>query len=350
MASVAASFSKSQHRGWDGGRFITGLQEVQLLIPPPPVRSMTICVFGSLNMDMVMRMVKLPIPGETVRSKDYELLAGGKGGNQAIAVARQQVPVQMVGRVGYDSYGNTLLDKLETEGIGVDGIVMDTKATSGLAIIAVSDTGENHIILSAGANANMGMEDVARLKPLLPKSKYLMLQLEIPLKTATAAAKAAKEAGVKVILDPAPATAIANEELFGLVDIITPNQIEAGRLCGFPVLSPSDALSAAKAIQKRGIPEVVVTLGEHGSFCATADAALAVPPYRVTALDTTACGDAFNGAMVAALYQGRSFFEACQWGNAAGALTALRPGTQVSIPHHFELEGFLSQHAAQTDD
>ncbi len=350
MASVAASFSQSQHRVRDGGRFTAGLQEVQSLIPPHPVRSMTICVFGSLNMDMVMRMVKLPIPGETVRSKDYELLAGGKGGNQAIAVARQQVPVQMVGRVGYDSYGNTLLDKLETEGIGVDGIVMDTKATSGLAIIAVSDTGENHIILSAGANANMGMEDVARLKPLLPKSKYLMLQLEIPLKTATAAAKAAKEAGVKVILDPAPATAIANEELFGLVDIITPNQIEAGRLCGFPVLSPSDALSAAKAIQKRGIPEVVVTLGEHGSFCATADAALAVPPYRVTALDTTACGDAFNGAMVAALYQGRSFFEACQWGNAAGALTALRPGTQVSIPHHFELEGFLSQHAAQTDD
>lgn len=308
---------------------------------------MTVCVFGSLNMDMVMGVVKLPLPGETVRSKNYELLAGGKGGNQAIAVARQNVPVQMVGRVGYDSYGNRLLDSMEKEGIGVDGIVMDTQASTGIAVVTVADTGENHIILSAGANGNMGLDDVARLKPLLAKSKYLMLQLEIPLKTVTAAAKAAKEAGVKVILDPAPAQAIAHEELFKLVDIITPNQIEASRLCGFPVLNPSDGLSAAKAIQRRGIPEVVVTLGEHGSFCATANAAMAVPPYRVTALDTTACGDAFNGAMVAALYQGRSFFEACQWGNAAGALTATRPGTQVSIPHHFELEGFLSQHAAQ---
>ncbi len=311
---------------------------------------MTICVFGSLNMDMVMGVVKLPLPGETVRSKHYERLAGGKGGNQAIAVARQNVPVQMVGRVGYDSYGNTLLDSLEKESIGIDGVVLDTNATTGLAIVAVADSGENHIILSTGANGNMGLDDVERLKPLLLNSKYLMLQLEIPLKTATAAAEAAKEAGVKVILDPAPAQAIANEKLFGLVDIITPNQIEASRLCGFPVISPSDALSAAKAIQKRGIPEVVVTLGEHGSFCATANAAMAVPPYKVTALDTTACGDAFNGAMVAALYQGRSFFEACQWGNAAGALTALRPGTQISIPHHFELEGFLSQHAAQADD
>ena len=311
---------------------------------------MSICVFGSLNMDMLMGVVKLPLPGETVRSKSYELLAGGKGGNQAIAVARQNVPVQMVGRVGYDDYGNRLLDSLEKESIGVDGVVLDTQASTGLAVIAVADTGENQIILSAGANGNMGPDDVARLKPLLPKTKYLMLQLEVPLKTVTEAAKAAKEAGVKVILDPAPATAIANEELFELVDIITPNQTEANRLCSFPVLTPQDALSAAKAIQKRGIPEVVVTLGEHGSFCATADAAIAVPPYRVTALDTTACGDAFNGAMVAALYQGRSFFEACQWGNAAGALTATRPGTQISIPHHFELEGFLSEHAARQPD
>jgi len=308
---------------------------------------MAICVFGSLNIDMVMGVVKLPLPGETVRSRSYELFAGGKGGNQAIAVARQNVPVQMVGRVGYDSHGNTLLDSMEKESIGVDGIVLDTDATTGLAVITVSEGGENNIILSAGANGRMGLDDVERLKPLLPKTRYLMLQLEIPLKTATAAAKAAKEAGVKVILDPSPAAAIANEELFSFVDILTPNQTEAGRLCSFPVLTPQDGLSAAKALQKRGIPEVVVTMGEAGSFCATADAAIAVPPYKVAALDTTACGDAFNGAMVAALYQGRSFFEACQWGNAAGALTAIRPGTQVAIPHHFELEGFLSQHAAQ---
>ncbi|NJN29831.1 MAG: ribokinase [Synechococcales cyanobacterium RM1_1_8] len=307
---------------------------------------MTVCVFGSLNLDLVMRVVKLPSPGETLRSHRVERFAGGKGGNQATAVARQGVAVEMVGRLGQDSEGQILLDRLKTEGIGVGGVMVDPEAFTGMAAIAVAEGGENHIILSEGANGRMGLADVERLKPLLAKAKYLMLQLEIPLKTAIAAAKAAKAAGVKVILDPSPAMAIAHTELFSLVDIITPNQVEANRLCGFPVLTPADGLSAARFLQQRGVPGVVVTLGEAGAACATADVLLSVPPYRVTAVDTTACGDAFNGAMVAALHQGRSLYEACQWGNAAGALTATRPGTQIAMPHDYELEGFLSKHAA----
>jgi ribokinase len=319
---------------------------------------MTVCVFGSLNMDLVIRTLKLPLAGETVRGHGFELIPGGKGANQAVALARQGIAVEMVGRVGHDSYGNQLLDHLDAESIGLDGVVLDPAASSGLALITVADNGENHIVLAAGANGRVNLTDVERLKPLLgqgpshsakTRAKFLMLQLEVPLPAVLAAAKAAKAIGIPVILDPAPALGMLPEDFYGLVDIITPNQLEAARIAGFPVTTLQDAQGAARTIQKRGIPEVVVTLGEAGACCATKDAVLTIPPFKVRTVDTTASGDAFNGAMVAALCQGRSLYEACVWGNGAGALAATRQGTLRSLPNAAELEDFLSRHGANID-
>lgn len=309
---------------------------------------MSVCVFGSLNMDLVVRTVKLPLAGETVRGHDFEAIPGGKGANQAVALARQGLAVEMVGRVGHDSYGTQLLDYLEAESVGLDGVVLDPSVPSGLALITVAESGDNQIVLAAGANGRVELTDVERLKPLLSQAKFLLLQLEVPLAAVIAAAKAAKASGLRVVLDPAPALGMLPRALCEGVDIITPNQLEAGRLAGFPVTTLEDALGAARVLQKRGIPEVVVTLGEAGAVCATPDAVLVVPPFKVHPVDTTAAGDAFNGAMVAALYQGRSLYEACVWGNGAGALAATRPGALRSLPHADELEEFLRRNAATT--
>ncbi len=298
---------------------------------------MAIIVFGSINIDLVATVPRLPVAGETILGHNFLQVPGGKGANQAVAVARLGIPTQMVGRVGTDSFGTELIYNLFNSGVETENVSIDETASSGVATIAVDDKGENQIIVIPGANGRVNQEDVERLSDLLPHSSALLLQLEIPV----AAAKAAHQAGVKVILDPAPAQSYVPDELYRLVDILTPNEVEAGQLVGFPVDGEESAKKAAAVLLQRGVKCAIVKLGAKGVVCAIAQETFFVPAFPVHAIDTVAAGDAFNGGLAAALDQGLSLHQAVVWGAAAGALAATKLGAQTSLPDKSAFDAFL---------
>lgn len=268
-------------------------------------------VFGSINMDLVVKTPQLPVPGETLLGHEFFTSSGGKGANQAVALARLGVPTQIVGRVGGDSFGSELVDSLQTAGVQTEYILVDQAVNSGIAAIAVDDTGENQIIIVPGANGRVDATDVKRLASLLPGVSALLLQLEIPMSAVLAAAQAARYAGVTVILDPAPAQIKILDELYGLIDIITPNENEAGQLVGFAVKEPNSAIDAAAILRQRGVETAIIKLGDRGVVCATQEETFFVPAFPVTAIDTVAAGDAFNGGLAAALVEGLSTAGGC---------------------------------------
>ncbi len=303
---------------------------------------MAVISFGSLNMDLVARSPHLPKPGETLTGHSFETIPGGKGANQAVAVARLGIPTQMVGRVGGDGFGRSLLNALQTDGVGCDSVAVDEAIHSGVAMIAVDDASENHIIVVPGANGRVGEPEVAQLSRLLPTAQVLLLQLEVPLSAVVAAAVAAKQAGVLVILDPAPARTDLPHDLYPLIDILTPNQVEAAQLVGFPVGDRPAALAAAETLQQRGVNTVVIKLGRQGALCLTAEGAFDVPSFPVQAVDTVAAGDAFNGGLAAAIAQGLALPEATRHAAAVAALSVTKAGAQPSLPSRSSLEAFLS--------
>lgn len=299
-----------------------------------------IIVFGSINLDLVTKTPRLPMAGETLQGSEFFTAAGGKGANQAVAAARLGATTHLVGRLGDDQFGRQLLSGLRAEGVETAGILVDEAATSGVAVITVDDAGENNIIIVAGANGRVCQQDVERLSPLLPGAAALLLQFEIGMPAVLAAAQSAHRAGIRVILDPAPAQDIP-PELYSLVDIITPNQVEAAQLVGFPVDGQEAAHQAALELLKRGVGTVVVKLGDRGVVCATSTESFFVPAFPVEAVDTVAAGDAFNGGLAVALAEGYSLREAVIWGAAAGALTATKAGAQTALPNRATLEAFL---------
>lgn len=303
-----------------------------------------VIVFGSINIDLVAKVPRLPIPGETLLGNSFSTVPGGKGANQAVAVARLGIPTSMVGRVGKDNFGQELLQNLEKDHVQIDGIFVDESVNSGVAVIAVDERGENHIIVIPGANGNVDEEDLMRLTQQLPTATVLLLQLEIPITAVQKAAQAAKEFGVKVIFDPAPARTDLSSELYPLIDIITPNAVEAGQLVGFEVNNQETAQKAAAELQQRGVNTVIIKLGAQGVFCAAAEKFF-IPAFSVQAVDTVAAGDAFNGGLAAALALGHSLREAVVWGAAAGAIAATMPGAQSSLPNRTSFDAFLQQHS-----
>lgn len=304
---------------------------------------MSVIVFGSVNMDLVARSPRLPVPGETLIGEDFATVPGGKGANQAVAVARLGVPTQMVGRVGNDTFGRELLSSLRTEGVGC-AFRVDPSTHSGVAIITVDAEGENHIVIIPGANGEMDETDLGRLQSLLPSAKVLLLQLEIPIESVLAAARSAREAGVTVILDPAPGRTNLPAELYSLVDVLTPNQVEAGQLVGFPISDAEMAAEAGEILRQRGANTVIVKLGRRGALYVSTDGTFLVHAFPVTAVDTVAAGDAFNGGMAAAIAEGLSLSQAVVWGAAAGAIAVTKQGAQVAMPTRKELEKLLSSH------
>ncbi len=304
---------------------------------------MSIIVFGSINIDLVATAPRLPVAGETLLGRDFFQTPGGKGANQAVALARLGVPTQMVGRVGGDSFGAELINNLKANGVQTDNVFVDETVNSGVATIAVNDAGENQIIIIAGANGRVNQSDVERLSPLLPRATTLLLQFEIPISTVIAAASSARQAGVTVILDPAPAQMDVPAELYPLVDIITPNEVEAGQLVGFPVFGEESAKKAATVLLQRGVKCAIVKLGAKGVFCATPEETFFVPAFPVQAVDTVAAGDAFNGGLAAALFEGQSMRQAVIWGAAAGAMAATKPGAQPSLPDRRTFDTFLRE-------
>jgi ribokinase len=304
---------------------------------------MDVLVFGSLNMDLVTRASRLPIPGETVTGRDFSTVPGGKGANQAVAIARLGVSTRMVGRIGEDSFGWTLLGSLQQAGVQTSSVQADASTHTGIAAIAVDDAGENHIIVVAGANGHVNSTDVDRLKPLLSRASALLLQLEIPLSAVQQAAHAAHQSRVLVILDPAPARSGLPEELYASVDILTPNQTEAAQLVGFPVSDLDSAEKAAHLLQEQGVETVIIKLGQQGAFCATPNDAFHVPGFEVDVVDTVGAGDAFNAGLVAAITDGRSLREAVVLANAVAALSITKPGAQPSMPDRATVEAFLGE-------
>ncbi len=292
-------------------------------------------------MDLVARSPRLPVPGETVLGRDFFTAPGGKGANQAVAAARLGIPTQLVGRVGNDNFGRSALTNLQTFGVQTDRILVDETAHTGVAIIAVDDTGQNHIIVVPGANGRVNETDVENLINLLDNAAVLLLQFEIPLTAVLSAAKAAQNAGVRVILDPAPAQVDVPDELYPLVDIITPNEIEAGQLVGFPVNNFETAAKAASVLRQKGVGTAIVKLGAQGVCCATAESTFFVPAFPVQAVDTVGAGDAFNGGLAAALAEGQTLHEAVVWGAAAGAISTTKSGAMSSMCDRATFDTFL---------
>ncbi len=292
-------------------------------------------------MDLVTKTPRLPIAGETLQGYEFFTAAGGKGANQAVAAARLGISTHLVGRLGNDDFGRQLLAGLQVAGVHTEGVLVDETTSSGVAVIAVDVSGENSIIIVAGANGCINQQDVERLKDLLPEATALLLQLEIPLPAVLEAAQAARQQEVRVILDPAPASSVLPSEFFPLIDIITPNEVEATELVGFLVDGQDSAAKAAAQLLQRGVGTVIVKLGSQGVFCATAEERFFIPAFPVQAIDTVAAGDAFNGALAAALAQGRPLREAVVWGAAAGAISATKAGAQSSLPDRETFEAFL---------
>ncbi|MBW4527298.1 MAG: ribokinase [Phormidium tanganyikae FI6-MK23] len=303
----------------------------------------SIIVFGSINMDLVARVPQLPQPGETLSGYSFATVPGGKGANQAVGVAKLGGSSRMIGRVGEDAFGAELLKSLQDAGVQTDLITVDRTISSGVAMIAVDDRSENHIIVIPGANGNVDTSDVDRLKSVLTNSSILLLQLEIPIAIVESAATIAKQIGATVILDPAPAPANFPEPLYPLIDILTPNAIETAQLVGFPIQNQSDADRAATVLQQKGAKTVVVKLGSQGAFCATEHDRFFVPAFPVEAIDTVAAGDAFNAGLAVALSEGLPIQDAIVWGAASGALSVTKSGAQSSLVHRSTFDAFLNQ-------
>jgi ribokinase len=297
---------------------------------------MSIVVFGSINMDLVVRTTRLPNPGETLMGSSFQTIPGGKGANQAVACARLGAETHIIGRVGGDVFGKNLKDELEKAGVDHQNVVVDPDTSSGIAMIAVEDSAENFIIVVPGANGQVDHQDLKRLEVVLDNSEVLLLQLEIPIDMVMAAAKLAKEKNVKVILDPAPARNLP-DEIYPLLDVITPNETEAEILVGFPINTKEDSAKAAKFLRSRGVLNVIIKMGSRGAYALMDDQEKYFKPYQATPIDTVAAGDAFNGALAVALGESVVIEDAIRWGMAGGALSVTKAGAQPSMAERNEL-------------
>ena len=304
---------------------------------------MAVVVFGSINMDLVVRTPRFARPGETLTGRSFYTAPGGKGANQAVAAARLGAPTWMIGRVGGDVFGDALIASLQVSGVHTETVYQDAAQPSGTALITVDDQAENQIIIVPGANGQVGEDDLERMHPLLDRGGVLLLQLETPLPGVIAAAQRAHQHGLTVVLDPAPAVPLP-DELYQTIDWITPNESEAALLVGFAVLDEASARQAADVLHHLGVPNVVVKMGGRGAFWSGPAAEQMLPAFHVQPVDTVAAGDAFNGALGAGLDAGLAPVEALHRACAVGAISTTRPGAQPSMPTLSELEDFLTAH------
>jgi ribokinase len=303
-----------------------------------------IVVIGSLNMDLVGCAARIPVVGETITGHTYFSEPGGKGANQAYAAAKLGGRVSMLGRVGSDDFGRAMRANLKQAGCDVEGLV-SVEGTSGIALIFVADDGHNSIVIVPGANDRFSPHDVNAAGQFLEGAAWVLLQLENPLPTVLAAARVARRAGARVILDPAPARTVP-DELFALADIITPNETEAAILAGLTprALNPDQALEIARKLQARQARTVIVKLGEQGCLLVNQESLL-IPAPTVKAVDTTAAGDEFNAGLAVGLSEGLELAAACRFANAAAALSVTRLGAQASAPTRAQLETFIQSMA-----
>lgn len=300
-----------------------------------------IVVVGSSNTDMVVKSQRIPVPGETVTGGQFVMAPGGKGANQAVAAARLGAEVTFVARTGQDMLGDQAIEGYKKEGIVTDWILRDPDHHTGVALILVDDAGENLISVASGANHQLTPQDVGQAAEAIRAADAVMLQLEIPMETVQFTAGLAAEAGVPVILDPAPAPdEPLDRALLQHVTYLTPNESEAQRLTGIAVEDESSARAAAEKLLAGGARNVIITLGTQGALVADGQRAVLVPAPKVEARDSTAAGDAFNGALAAAVARGLPVEDAVRRANLVGALSVTRLGAQPSLPTADELQHF----------
>jgi len=300
-----------------------------------------ILVVGSSNTDMIIKLKRIPRPGETILGGDFLTAQGGKGANQAVGAARAGGHVTFLARLGKDVLGDQALAAFKRDGIDVRHVLRDPAQPSGVALIFVARDGENSIAVASGANARLSSADVRRAGKAFADAGIVLMQLETPLPAVEAAARMVADAGAAVILNPAPARPLSNK-LLKLVSILTPNETEAESLTGIKVDSVSGAARAAAALRKRGARSVVVTLGARGAFIASEDGEELVAGFKVKVADTTAAGDIFNGALAVALAEKKPLRGAVLFANAAAAISVTRMGAQPSAPARAEIDAWLA--------
>ena len=289
-----------------------------------------IVVLGSLNMDIVLRVPQAPAAGETLLGRSIAHIPGGKGANQAVSCAREGGRVSMIGCVGNDAHGQALRTALTQDGIDTGALRNDDAEPTGTALILVEDSGQNRIVMIPGANAKVEIDEAA-LRKQLQGAAFLVAQFETPMDQVARAIGVAHGADCKVLLNPSPVQPIA-EPLWPRIDTLVVNEIEAQALCGQAADNPQEAALAGQALRAKGIARVVVTLGARGAVAVDADGARHHPAPKVKAVDTTAAGDTFLGALAVALGEGQAFDEAVRLGIRAAALCIQQPGAQPSIP------------------
>ena len=298
-----------------------------------------IVVIGSSNTDMVIRTKNLPRPGETVLGGTFFMNAGGKGANQAVACARLGGAVTFVCKTGNDVFGHQAYQLFDDEGIDPSYVFSDPKNPSGVALILVDDNAENSIAVASGSNSNLVTADIDNSLDAIENSEIVLMQLEIPIKTIEYAAQIAKSRGKMVILNPAPApTEPLPLSILKNIDLITPNETEAELISGIPVVDETSAIAAAKRMAELGVKKIIITMGSKGAMLYEDGEAELIPSIRVKAVDTTAAGDCFNGALTIAISEGRSLKEAVLFANRAAAISVTRPGAQVSMPYRHEVD------------
>jgi ribokinase len=300
-----------------------------------------IVVIGSLNMDLSIRVSRIPLPGETISGGNLITNAGGKGANQAAACANLGCQVTLVGAVGRDDFGQRMKEGLQKAGVNVSFIKEDPSVPSGTAMILVDAAGENIIVLSSGANSTVAIDSIS--EELIRGAKVLLLQLEINPEIVYRAIEIAFDAGVPVLLNPAPAIAFP-EEIYQKIDYLIPNETEASILSGVDVIDIASAEKAANVLLERGTSTVIITMGANGALLATNHTRQVIPAMKITPVDTTGAGDAFIGGFATALVEGKTLESALHMASAAGALAATKTGAQSSLPTRQELERFLGQY------
>lgn len=306
--------------------------------------SSKVTVFGSFVVDLMARTPHLPVPAETVKGSLFKMGAGGKGFNQCVAAHKAGADVTMVTKMGKDSFANVALDVMDELGMTKDHIFFNEEDATGIALILVDEgTSQNEIVIVPGACATITKEDTDSIEELIKSSEYVLMQLEVNQDANERVADIAYKNGVKVILNTAPYSPVSDEFL-SKVYMVTPNEVEAEEMTGIKIDSLEAAKKAAEVFRSKGVKKVVITLGSRGVFISADGREEIIPCFKVDALDTTGAGDAFNGAFLTALAEGKDEWEAARFANALAAISVTRLGTTPAMPTREEVEAFLKEH------
>jgi ribokinase len=301
-----------------------------------------IVVVGSSNMDLVVKAPRIPSVGETILGGDFLMTPGGKGANQAVAAAKLGGEVYLVAKLGNDIFAEQSLANFEKVSIRTTYVTRTDEAPSGVALITVDPAGENVIVVAPGANGTLSPEDVEKAQSAIASSGALVAQLEVPLETIKSAARLAHDSGVPFVLDPAPAQKLS-AELLAMVDVLTPNETEAQILTGLKVTDENSARAAAGKLLACGVKAVVLTMGAKGFLLCDNECTEFVSAMKVDAVDTTAAGDAFTGALAIGLARGEALRDAALFANHVAALSVMKMGAQFSMPSAEQVESFIKR-------